>query len=73
MEYLGIEIYNHFSKVYTYLVWNGDMLVGEIAEDDVMKVLNKEQVIDFYHRDNHKTKVPKESVLTYAKKLQAND
>ena len=34
-ECLKIEIFNHFSKVYTYIIWNGKHLLGEIAEDGI--------------------------------------
>tara|TARA_R100000655_G_scaffold101275_2_gene146272 strand:+ start:6990 stop:7211 length:222 start_codon:yes stop_codon:yes gene_type:complete len=73
MECLVIQIYSHFSKVFTYVAWNGDMLLGEIVEDDIMNVLDKEQVIDFYHRDKHRFKVHKDILFKYVKKLQVND
>ena len=57
MEYLDIEIFNHFLKAYTYIIWNKKHLLGEIVEDDIMKMLDKQQLID----------------LKYAKKLQVND
>ena len=72
-ECLKIEIFNHFSKVYTYIIWNGKHLLGEIAEDDIMKLLNKEQVIDFYYRDKQSFSVDAELVKSYVEKPRSND
>ena len=51
MEYLDIEIFKHFLKVYTYIVWNKKSMLGFIVEDDIMKLLDEKQMIDFYHFD----------------------
>ena len=32
-----------------YIVWNKDNLLGEVIEDDIMKLLDKDQVIDFFY------------------------
>ena len=73
MECLKIEIFNHFSKVYTYIIWNDKHLIGEIAEDNIMKLLNKEQVIDFYHRDKYKFNVDVELIKSYVERPRSND
>jgi len=65
MEYLDIEIFNHFLKSYTYIIWNKKHLLGEIAEDDILKLLDEIQLIDFYHLDKTKFKVEKSKVEKY--------
>ena len=65
MEYLDIEIYNHFLKAYTYIIWNKKNILGEIAEDDILKLLDEIQLIDFYHLDKTKFKVEKSKVEKY--------
>ena len=65
MEYLDIEIFNHFLKVYTYIIWNKKHILGEIAEDDILKLLDEIQLIDFYHLDKTKFKVEKSKVEKY--------
>ena len=62
-----IEIFNHFLKVYTYIIWNGKTLLGEIVEDDIMKLLNKNQLVDFYHAGKTKFKIEKSKVEKYLK------
>ena len=70
MECLDIEIFNHFKKVYSYIIWNKKHLLGEIVEDDIMKLLNKEQLIDFYYAGKYKFKVEKSKIEKY---LQRDD
>lgn len=65
MEYLDIEIFNHFLKAYTYIIWNKKHLLGEIVEDDILKLLDEIQLIDFYHLDKTKFKVEKSKVEKY--------
>ena len=65
MEYLDIEIFNHFLKAYTYIIWNKKHILGEIAEDDILKLLDEIQLIDFYHLDKTKFKVEKSKVEKY--------
>ena len=62
MEYLDIEIFNHFLKVHSYIIWNGKKLLGEVVEDDIMKLLNKDQLVDFYHAGKTKFKLKKYNV-----------
>ena len=68
MEYLDIEIFNHFLKVYTYIVWNKKRILGEIVEDDMMKMLDEIQLIDFYHVGKTKFKVEKSKIEKYLKR-----
>jgi len=62
---LDIEIFNHFLKVYTYIIWNKKHLFGEIVEDDMMKMLDKQQLIDFYHVGKTKFNVDKSKIEKY--------
>ena len=68
MEYLDIEIFNHFLKVYTYIIWNKKHLLGQIIEDDMMKMLDEIQLIDFYHIGKTKFKVEKSNIEKYIKR-----
>ena len=70
MEYLDIEIFKHFLKVYTYIVWNKKSMLGFIVEDDIMKLLDEKQMIDFYHFDKTNFKVLSSKVDKY---LHSND
>ena len=70
MEYLEIEIFKHFLKVYTYIVWNKKSMLGFIVEDDIMKLLDEKQMIDFYHFDKTNFKVLSSKVDKY---LNSND
>jgi len=70
MEYLSIEIFKHFLKVYTYIVWNNKSMLGFIVEDDIMKLLDEKQMIDFYHFDKTNFKVLSSKVDEY---LHSND
>jgi len=65
MEYLDIEIYNHFLKSYTYVIWNKKHILGEIVEDDMMKMLDEIQLIDFYHVGVIRFKIEKWKVEKY--------
>ena len=68
MEYLDIEIHNHFLKSYTYIIWNKKHILGEIVEDDMMKMLDEIQLIDFYHVGKTKFKVEKSKIEKYLKR-----
>ena len=73
MEFLDIEIYNHFSKPHTYIIWSNKNLIGEVVEDDIMKLLDREQVVGFYHMSKDKFKVPTENVEKFVVKPKSND
>ena len=70
MEYLDIEIFKHFLKVYTYIVWNKKSMLGFIVEDDIMSLLDEIQLIDFYHFDKTSFKV---SIDKIEKHINRND
>tara|TARA_R110000796_G_scaffold570_1_gene2019 strand:- start:638 stop:850 length:213 start_codon:yes stop_codon:yes gene_type:complete len=70
MEYLNIEIFKHFLKVYTYIVWERKSMLGFIKEDDIMKLLDDKQMLDFYHFDKTNFRVKTEKIEKY---LQRND
>tara|TARA_R110000782_G_scaffold140798_1_gene233432 strand:+ start:427 stop:561 length:135 start_codon:yes stop_codon:yes gene_type:complete len=42
--------------------------LGFIAEDDIMKLLDKKQMLDFYHFDKTNFKVSAEKVKRYLNK-----
>ena len=69
-EYLDIEIFEHFKKVYSYIVWNEKYILGEIIEDNIIQLLNKKQLVDFYYTKKNKFKVEKWKVEKY---LQRDD
>ena len=68
-----ISLYEHFSKPHSYIAWNGDNLLGEVVEDDIMKILDKEQVIDLYHRGKSKFKVCCNKMNKFLIKPDKND
>ena len=70
MEYLNIEIFKHFLKVYTYIVWERKSMLGFIKEDDIIKLLNDKQMLDFYHFDKTNFRVKAKKIEKY---LQRND
>jgi len=70
---IEVEIFQHFSKVYTYIIWNGKHLIGEIAEDDIMKLLDDKQVLAFYHHNKNNFKVPFSSIEAFVTKPKSND
>tara|TARA_R100000479_G_C6377124_1_gene199466 strand:+ start:760 stop:966 length:207 start_codon:yes stop_codon:yes gene_type:complete len=67
---LEIEIFNHFLKVYSYIIWSGKHLLGEVVEDSIMKLLDKKQLIDFYYSGKNKFKIEKSKIEKY---LETND
>tara|TARA_R110000824_G_scaffold6481_1_gene29879 strand:- start:771 stop:974 length:204 start_codon:yes stop_codon:yes gene_type:complete len=67
---LEIEIFKHFLKVYTYVVWNKKGMLGLIIEDDITKLLDDKQILDFYHFDKTSFKVKASNIEQY---LKGND
>ena len=65
MEYLGIEIYNHFKKPKSYIIWSKKEILAEVVEDDIMKILNKNQLVDFYYSGKNKFKIQKLKIEKY--------
>ncbi len=70
---INVEIFQHFSKVYTYIVWRGKHLLGEIKEDDILNLLDEKQVLAFYHHNKNKFKVPESSIESFVIKPKSND
>mgnify|MGYP003642064712 CR=1 FL=1 len=70
MEYLNIEIFKQFLKVHTYIVWNKKIVLGYIVEDDIMKLLDEKQILDFYHFDKTSFRVKADKIEQY---LTRND
>jgi hypothetical protein len=62
MEYLDIEIYDHFKQPHSYIIWNKKKILGQVVEDGIMKILNKEQLVDFYYVGKHKFKIEKHKI-----------
>ena len=69
-EFLSIEIFNHFLKSYSYIIWNGKHLLGEVKEDSIVKLLNKDQLVDFYYSGSTKFKIERWKIDNY---LSEND
>ena len=68
MEYLDIEIFNHFLKFYTYIIWNKKHLLGEVVEDNIIQLLNKNQLVEFYFANKNIFKVEKWKIEKYLKR-----
>tara|TARA_R100001163_G_C5058530_1_gene195150 strand:- start:1455 stop:1652 length:198 start_codon:yes stop_codon:yes gene_type:complete len=51
---LVVEIYNHFIKQHCYILWHNKSVIGELNEDDIINVLDKEQLLDFYFTKKNK-------------------
>ena len=51
MECLKVEIFKNHDKFYHYSVWNNKHFLGQIIEDDILKVLDNKQIRDFYKND----------------------
>ena len=65
MEYLNIEIFKHFLKSYTYIIWENKSVLDFVTEDDIMKLLDKKQLLDFYHFNKTDFRVSKEKINKY--------
>ena len=70
---MEIEIFEHFKDTYSYIVWKGKHILGEIKEDEITNLLDKQQLIDFYHGNKHKFKVCSQTVKQYVKSKEEND
>ena len=68
MECLEVEIFKHFLKVYSYIIWNGKQLLGEVVEDNIVQLLNKDQLVDFYYANKTKFKIEKWKIEKYLSK-----
>ena len=70
MEYLDIEIYDHFKKPHSHIIWNKKNILGEVVEDGIVQLLNKDQLVDFYYAGKTKFKIEEWKVKKY---LSRND
>lgn len=69
-EYSEIEIFKHFLKSYTYIIWKNKSVLDFATEDDIMSLLDEKQLLDFYHFDKTSFKV---SVEKIEKHMRRND
>ena len=56
-ECLTVSIYKNHSRAFCYSIWNGDNFLGEVVEDDIMKLLGSE-VKKFYSESKVNFLVP---------------
>lgn len=52
MECLDVKIYKHQSKPFTYIVFSGLSMIGELVEDDIANFLSKKDLKKFYNQEN---------------------
>ncbi len=64
-EYLVIEIYSHFKKPHSYVLWHKDDVLGEANEDNIIQILKKDELIDFYFAGKTKFKIDKWKIEKY--------
>lgn len=69
-EYSEIEIFKHFLKSYTYIIWKNKSVLDFVTEDEITNLLDEKQLIDFYHFDKTIFKV---SVDKIEKHIHRND
>ena len=69
-EYLEIEIFKHFLKSFTYIIWQNKSVLDFATEDEIMSLLDEKQLLDFYHFDKTNFKVLSSKVDKY---LNSND
>ena len=65
MEYLEIEIFKHFLKSFTYIIWQNKSVLDFATEDEIMSLLDEKQLLDFYHFDKTSFKVSVEKIEKY--------
>ena len=64
-EYLVIEIYSHFKEPHSYVLWHKDDVLGEANEDNIIQILKKDELIDFYFAGKTKFKIDKWKIEKY--------
>lgn len=69
-EYSEIEVFKHFLKSFTYIIWKNKSVLDFVTEDEITNLLDKKQLIDFYHFDKTIFKV---SVEKIEKHIHRND
>jgi hypothetical protein len=68
MECSEIEIFKHFLKPYTYIIWKDKSVIGFVTEDDIINLLDKQQLIELYHFDKKPYKVSNDKIAKYINK-----
>ena len=68
MEYSEIEIFKHFLNSYHYIIWKNKSVLGFAAEDDIMNLLDKYQLLDFYHLGENNFKISNDKLTKYVNK-----
>ena len=64
-EYLEIEIFKHFLKSFTYIIWQNKSVLDFATEDEIMSLLDEKQLLDFYHFDKTMFKVSNANIEKY--------
>ena len=62
-ECLNVEIHKHHSKPFTYIVFSGLNMIGELVEDDITNFLSKEDLKKFYKNKDNKSRLLDKSNL----------
>lgn len=62
-----IEIHKHQSKPFTYIVFNGAIMIGELVEDDIANFLPKQDLKKFYNNRSNKFLIPVKSIRNIVK------
>jgi len=70
MEYLTIEIFKHFLKSFTYIIWADKNVLDFATEDDIMILLDEKQLLDFYHFNKTEFKISTDKI---EKHIHRND
>ena len=60
-----IEIYSHFKEPHSYVLWHKDKVLGEANEDNIIQILKKDELIDFYFAGKTKFKIDKWKIEKY--------
>ena len=64
-EYLEIEIFKHFLKSFTYIIWQNKSVLDFATEYEIMSLLDEKQLLDFYHFDKTSFNVSVEKIEKY--------
>lgn len=64
-EYLKVEIHQAALTPHVYLLWKGKDIIAEIVEDDIIKLLDKKQLVDFYYSNQRKFNIKDWKIKNY--------
>ena len=67
-ECLVVSVYKNHSKAFHYSVWYGHNFLGEVVEDEIMKLLGKKETKKFYSAKQVNFLVPKNLIKNVVKK-----